>query len=357
MPLTIDLKQLLKEVVQIGVALASERDIPTLLDLIVTEARRLIRAEAGTLFLRNGMHLEFAVVHNDALARRFGQAEMRRRLQSHPVRLDVPSLAGYAAQTGEVLNIEDAYAIPPDRPYRINPDLDRRNQYRTESVLVVPLQEPSGNVIGVLQLINALGESGDVVAFDSEQEDLVRLLASQAATAIRNARLEELSFGDTLTSAYNRRYLLLRLAEELKRIEHHPQPLALVLFDLDHFKNINDTGGHGAGDEALKQVGQLLMNQSRQYTIVARYGGDEFAALLVNTPKEGAVAYAQRLRRIVERYPFTHGPLTISAGIATVPDDAGEAEELIARADLALYEAKRQGRNTVVSSSDCSTSG
>ncbi len=347
MTLPIDLKQLLKDVIQIGIALSSERDLPTLLALILTEARRFMRAEAGTLFLRDGEFLKFSVVQNEVLSRRLGEDEMRKRLGGGPLPLEMPSLAGYVAQTGETLNIPDAYAIPRDRLYSFNQQFDMHQQYRTQSVLLIPLQEPSGSVIGVLQLINALDEHGTAIPFDAEYEDLIRLLASHAAVAIRNARLEELSFRDTLTEAYNRRYLMLRLEEELKRVRRHPQPLSLVLLDLDKFKEINDHFGHNVGDEVLRQVAHLLVNQSRQYAIVSRYGGDEFATLLVNTPKAGAVAYAERLKRIMERYPFPNGQVTTSVGVACLPDDVAVGEELIGTADKALYQAKRAGRNAV----------
>ncbi len=339
-----DHTRLLSELIQIGIALTSERDLGVLLERILAEARRFTGADAGTLFLREGDQLVFAVVQNDALAHRFGEREMRLRFQYEPLKLSNPSLAGYVTQTGEVINLPDAYHVPNDRPYGFNWRLDARNAYRTRSVLIVPLQDPSGYVLGVLQLINALDDAGEIVAFDPQYESLVRALASQAAVAIRNTRLEELSFKDPLTDVHNRRYLKLRLDEEINRHARFGQALSLVLIDIDHFKQINDRFGHAAGDEVLRGVSQLLVNQSRSFTTVTRYGGDEFAILLVNTPKEGVTSYAQRMKGVVERYPFRHGPVRLSFGVATLPDDAVAAEGLIAAADKALYDAKRQGR-------------
>jgi diguanylate cyclase (GGDEF)-like protein len=342
-----DLTRLLTELIQIGIALTSERDLGALLERIVAEARRFTRADAGTLFLREGDHLKFAVVQNDGMAKRFGEREMRRRLQGEPLRLDHPSLAGYVSQTGQVVNLADAYELPPETPFRFNWRYDALTSYRTQSVLVVPLQDPTGYVIGVLQLINALDEQDNVVPFDAGYESLVRALASQAAVAIRNTRLEELSFKDPLTDVYNRRYFKLRIEEEAKRHLRFEQPLSMVLVDVDLFKEINDEFGHAAGDQVLREVSQLLVNQSRSFTTVTRYGGDEFAILLVHTPKAGAATYAQRMRGVIERYPFTHGRVTLSLGVASLPDDATTAEDLIAAADRALYEAKRLGRNAV----------
>src|SRR5439155_9331 len=262
--------------------------LSTLLERILTEARRFTRAEAGTLFLREGDQLSFSVVQNDRLARELGLEEMRRRLQSDPLNLKELSLAGHVALTGDILNLHDTYMIPSDRPYAFDTSVDARLNYRTQSVLVVPLQDPSGNILGVLELINAL-ERGRVVPFDSQYEALVRSLAAQAAVALRNARLEDLSFKDALTDVYNRRYFTVRMEEEFKRHCRFGEPLSLALADLDHFKEINDRFGHRAGDEALRDVSRLLVKHSRSFSVVTRYGGDEFAIILVNTAEAGTL--------------------------------------------------------------------
>ena len=343
----VELTRLLTELIQIGIALTSERDLGTLLERIVAEARRFTRAEAGTLFLREGDVLRFAVVQNDALARRFGEREMRRRLQDEPLRLDQRSFAGHVVQTGDVISLADAYLAPEGRPFTFNRRFDAKTSYQTRSVLVVPLQDATGSVLGVLELINALDADGNIIAFDPGYENLIRALASQAAVAIRNTRLEELSFKDSVTDVYNRRYFKLRIDEESRRHLRFEQPLSLVFVDVDHFKEINDQFGHATGDEVLREVAQLLVNQSRNFTTVTRYGGDEFAILLVQTPKPGAVTYAQRMKGVLERYPFAHGPVTVSLGVASLAEDATTADDLIDATDRALYEAKRRGRNVV----------
>lgn len=347
MPQSIDLTQLLKELIQIGIDLTSERDLSVLLNRILTEARRFTLAEAGTLFLREGDKLHFAVVQNDALAARLGEAAMTQTLQAEPLPVNEESLAGYVASTGEVVNLPNAYDVPPGRSYVFNAHIDERTDYRTRSVLVVPLQDTTGNIVGVLQLINALDGDSAVVPFHAGYEYLLRSLASLAAVAIRNARLEELSFKDGLTNVYNRRYFMLRLEEEVKRHARFGEPVSLVLIDLDRFKELNDQLGHAAGDDALREVSRLLQKYSRAFTVITRYGGDEFAILLVNTPKAGAVTYAQRIRSLIEQHPFTHGPLTISLGVASLPEDVAAGADLMPAADKALYEAKRAGRNTL----------
>jgi diguanylate cyclase (GGDEF)-like protein len=334
--------------IDVGIALTGERDLGLLLEQIVTQARRFTKAEAATLFLREGPALRFAVVQNDRLRRRLGDQEMRRRLSGEPLPLDTPSLASYAANTGEGFAVADAYTIAPGAPYRFNPVFDGQHEFRTRSVLVVPLREPSGDICGVLELINARGRGG-VVPFDAESERYVRALASQAALAIRNARLEDLVFRDPLTGAYNRRYFAVRIEEEAKRHTRLGEPMSLVLIDLDDFKPVNDHHGHETGDAVLRELTRILMENSRNFSIVTRYGGDEFAVLLINTAKAGAVRYADRIKRLVERHTFRHVRLTVSIGVASMPDDVTTAADLVPTADRALYVAKRSGRNTIQS--------
>jgi diguanylate cyclase (GGDEF)-like protein len=339
--------QLLKQLIQIGIALTSERELATLLNRIVAEARKFANAEAGTLYLRDGDNLRFAVAQNDVLLERMGERQMRREISVEPLRLSQPSLAGYVALTGQPICLPDAYGVPKNRPYVFNQELDLRLHYQTGSVLVVPLHDPSRDVIGVLQLINARNAAGEIVPFDHEIETLMQALAAQAAVAIRNARLEELSFKDPLTGVYNRRYFTLRLEEEARRHARFAEPVSLVLVDLDRFKAINDQLGHRAGDDALKETANVILANSRSFSIVTRYGGDEFAVLLVNTPKAGALKYAQRVRDVIERHRFAHGPLTVSLGVAALPDDVLGWEDLVPAADRALYVAKRLGRNAI----------
>ncbi len=311
------------------------------------QAQRFVGADAATLLLREGGVLRFAVVENPTVARHLGEPAARRLFEAQRLPLDIPSLAGYVAMTGTALNVPEVYEISADRPYAFNWRVDVLTGYRTRSVLVVPLEDPSHRIVGVLELLNTVDATGRVTPFDPGLEDVARACASFAAAAIRGARLEELSFKDPLTECYNRRYFTLRLDEELKRAARDNQPLSLILFDFDEFKAVNDQWGHEAGDEVLKEIVRLLCSQSRSYTVIARYGGDEFVTLLPNTPKAAGVVYAERLRTLIERYPFKFGRLTASFGVACFPDDTETGSRLIQHADRVLYEAKRRGRNTV----------
>src|SRR5262252_3902851 len=177
-----------------------------------------------------------------------------------------------------------------------------------------------------------------------------RLDAAYKELESTNARLKETSFKDEVTGLYNRRFFSLRLEEEISRFRRFNHPVSVVVLDLDGFKSVNDEFAHAVGDETLRDVGQILMKHSRGINVVSRYGGDEFAVLLVETSKSGARLYADRIRQVVATFPYSHGKrVTASFGVASLPDDeASTSEELFRAADGALYAAKRAGKNQVV---------
>jgi diguanylate cyclase (GGDEF)-like protein len=158
---------------------------------------------------------------------------------------------------------------------------------------------------------------------------------------------------DELTKAYNRRHFLDQLTTELAYARRHMTPLALLLFDIDHFKRINDTFGHQAGDFVLARVAKIAGGTVRTEDIFARYGGEEFVILCRGVPLENAGILAERLRALIELSAFEHEgtrvSVTISVGVAALPEfPAEDGLQLIAAADEALYEAKRTGRNRVL---------
>ena len=339
----------LEQLAEIALAVVTEVDIAALTERILREARRFTNAEAGSLFLRRGADLIFSAVQNDALEKMMSHEKLTALFMDAPVQANEQSVAGFVASSGTTLNIPDVNAIPTGTPYTFNRSWDATTGYRTQSVLVVPLTGRSGNNVGVLELINARDETGGVVPFDPADERLLCAMGAQASVAVDHARLTELSLVDSVTGAYNRRYFVLRLEEEIKRYKRHQDPFAIVIFDLDWFKSINDRFGHLVGDRALQTVSGVLTGQSRGFTVIARLGGDEFAAILPSTPKAGAISYSERIRRVIETYPFDGKQLTVSTGIAAVPDDiSGDAltpDSIADAADRALYDAKRNGRN------------
>jgi len=157
---------------------------------------------------------------------------------------------------------------------------------------------------------------------------------------------------DGMTKAYNRKYFLDRLDAELKFAQRHEQPLALLVLDLDHFKNINDTYGHLAGDKALVIFAEEITKQIRNEDVFARYGGEEFAVISRSIDTSQAKVFAERLRTAVEKkvieYDGNTFQFTVSIGIAGIPENnVRDSVALLDAADRALYQAKRQGRNCV----------
>jgi two-component system cell cycle response regulator len=181
----------------------------------------------------------------------------------------------------------------------------------------------------------------------------IRRAQALETTRADNRRLEALATTDPLTRVLNRRALLDRLTAEADRARRFSSALTLLLLDVDHFKQINDTWGHLAGDAVLRQLGALLEEAMRKVDIVARYGGEEFVAILPETATDGGVVFAERLRERIAGESFDVGAekpvhLTVSIGIATFPSAGVETtEDLFARADEALYRAKAGGRNQV----------
>lgn len=167
-------------------------------------------------------------------------------------------------------------------------------------------------------------------------------------------QLSRLAFTDPLTELPNRRHFEQVINDEIGRISRYGGVLSVAMLDVDHFKNYNDTLGHPAGDEVLRALASLMKNLIRETDFLARYGGEEFALLMVNTPRAEATRAVQRIVQAVERHPFPDeqvqpgGNLTISAGIAALPEDGDDAAGVIGASDVALYEAKHAGRNRVV---------
>jgi len=165
-------------------------------------------------------------------------------------------------------------------------------------------------------------------------------------------QMYESALRDGLTKAFNKKYFTDRLESELTFALRHQSPLVLVMFDIDHFKKVNDTHGHQAGDLVLSELSTLLTGALRAEDVFARYGGEEFAVICRGTDLTQAQVVGERMRKAVESHRFTfegtHIPVTISVGIAGMPDPAvKDATDLVARADKALYQSKHGGRNRV----------
>ncbi len=208
-----------------------------------------------------------------------------------------------------------------------------------------------GVLIGILTL-----ESRRVAAYGAEKETLAETFANQAAIAIENARLfkqvQHLAITDTLTGLYNRRHFFELASREFERSRRYGHTLSLLMWDIDHFKLVNDNFGHLIGDQVLQKVTQRCRDHLREIDSLGRYGGDEFVALLPETDLEHASPAAERLCQAIPKDPFIIGDksvtLSISLGIAELDESCSSLEMLLDRADQALYLAKQAGRNCVV---------
>ena len=234
-------------------------------------------------------------------------------------------------------------------------DVEREKSYipgvtGARSEIAVPLVV-EGRVIGVLN-----AESTRSGAYGEEDVRTLSVVAQQAAVVLRSAELQEetrrLAITDPLTGLHNRRFFVERLEEHLGRAERYGEKLALLLLDTDYLKAVNDQYGHHVGDHALQRIAAALRLVLRESDEVARIGGDEYAALLLQADKPLALGIAHRLKKDLCGAGLTADggepiELSCSVGIALYPDDASDAKTLLRVADLALYHAKARGRNEI----------
>lgn len=205
------------------------------------------------------------------------------------------------------------------------------------------------------ELLGVIAFDADTVReFSSREIYLFNNIANQVALAIYNAQvfsqLEHLSITDGLTGIYNHRYFQDRLGEEIKRSNQRKNSFALLLIDVDNFKIYNDTFGHLLGDQLLIDLSQLIIKNVRNFDIVTRYGGEEFAVILLECKKDEAISIAERIRNAIEENKFydnQKGPVTISIGLSMFPEEKSK-HTLINNADKALYLAKKHGKNKVI---------
>lgn len=208
-----------------------------------------------------------------------------------------------------------------------------------------------GEIYGVVKI----GAKINGEPFSENDLEFFSTLSSQAVIAFENARLYSLAITDSITKLYIHRYFQLRLEEEVRRSQRYNSTVALLMIDIDHFKDFNDTYGHQQGDVMLKEVSQILKRNIRSTDIAARYGGEEFVIILPETTQGDAKVVAERIRRDVANHPFPsiaapQDPLhcTVSVGVAGYPLNANDKDELIQKADSSMYLAKGSGRNKVV---------
>ena len=210
-----------------------------------------------------------------------------------------------------------------------------------------------GNTLGILYV---QCETDEVIELVNDRMDslrqLIQITALAVATLNLQTKLENQSIRDPLTGLFNRHFMQMSMDREMARSSRRKQIMAVLMLDVDHFKKFNDTHGHGVGDAVLKAVSEVFKNCIRAEDIACRYGGEEFTIILPDTTVEGACDRADAILQAVSKLKITVGgeifsDLTISIGLAFYPGDGDTSDQLLQRADAALYRAKRQGRNQV----------
>lgn len=233
-------------------------------------------------------------------------------------------------------------------------DILKRDDYlplsdKCRSLMIVPLST-HGLINGCL-----IAESAEINHFGDRDIKMLSAIARSAALALENAalhkRTEELTIIDELTSAYNYRYFAQKLQEEKRRAARYSMPLSIIMVDIDWFKKLNDSYGHEIGNFVLRQLSFIIKQCIRDVDIFVRYGGEEFAIILPQTPQNEAMIIGERIRSQVEKEVFLSEKgrikITVSVGLSSFPENGRSEEELVSIADKALYKAKGDGRNLV----------
>jgi len=214
-----------------------------------------------------------------------------------------------------------------------------------------------GEALGVLHLASTAQQPPGAAGLTPARQRLADAVARQLALSLANVRLRETlriqSIRDPLTNLFNRRYMEEMLEREVRWGERKLRPVGVIMLDIDHFKQVNDTFGHDAGDAVLREVGALLQSRVRAVDVACRYGGEEFVLILPEASMDNTRRRAEQLREAAKRHHISYegraiGPLTISLGAAVFPDHGATAEAVIRAADAALYRAKVAGRDQVV---------
>ena len=328
------LTEQLRALYQSSRILTSDLRLETVLQTLVETARQLLKARYAALGVLDakGDFAQFVVVGiTEAERERIGAPP-----QGH-------GLLGNFLHEGASLRLNNltrdprSIGFPPHHP-------------PMKTFMGVPIVA-RGKVVGRIYLTDKANDQ----LFTQEDEDLMVGLAADAAIAIENARLfaevQELAITDGLTGLHNRRHFFTLAEREIERAHRYGHPLSMILLDVDHFKQVNDTYGHDVGDQVLRKVTARWRERLRKVDILGRYGGEEFVALLPEKDLVGAFSAAERMRQSVTESPIETDQgllaITISLGVADINESCSDLATLLNHADAALYLAKNEGRNQV----------
>jgi diguanylate cyclase (GGDEF)-like protein len=323
---------------RVGTAITSGLDLDHVLVMLYEQCRQVMETDSFyvALYHEDRGEIEFPLFQDQGIYR-----------QVHPLQLSSNTgMAGCVIEEAHTIYLPDSLDPNIQERYR----LIRYGGLPTRSYLGVPMYLRD-KVLGVIST-----QSTRANAYTVDQIRLLETIAAQAAIAIENARLykqaQTAATTDDLTGLLNRRELFRRAEQELARAVRYRSHLAMVMIDFDHFKGVNDTYGHLAGDQVLRFMTRICQENMRLVDVVGRYGGEEILVLMPETTADQALQAAERLRAQIERTTVQVDEMgisvTISAGVAELRRDSGMTlEGLIAQADMALFVAKSQGRNRV----------
>lgn len=309
-----------------------------ILKIIMEKTADFVNAEGWSILLldREKQELVFEAAAGEA-----GQKLIGMRLKINQ------GVAGWVARTGKSLIVEDVTKDP-----RFYDGVDKKTKFITKSILCVPMK--SGNeILGVVEVVNKVGGE----PFTKDDLEIFENLVQHITIALRNAQLyrkmEETSITDDLTKLYNTRYCNQIVDKLIRERIVTRSKISLIFFDVDFFKLVDDNYGHLVGSETLRLIGERAKSVIRDKDIAVRYGGDEYIIVLPDTDKPTAAIIAERIRKVIEEKPFPaqdgkNFNVTVTLGVATFPEDALSRDDLIGRADRAMYEGKMTGRNRVI---------
>ena len=308
----------------------STKDFDHLIDLILASIKEVMEVEASSLaqvdYETNELYFSQAAGGSEKVKEirlKFGEG-----------------IAGHVALTKQPMVVND---VASNKYHYKN--ADNKTAFVTRSILCVPLVVRD-KVIGVIQALNKINEQ----PFDNIDLKIFTAFANQVAVAMENTRLNRLAVYDGLTEIFNRNYFDVWISTEYARVKRYNTMLSFIILDIDHFKQINDTYGHQAGDYVLKNLAARIKSISRKCDLFARYGGEEFVIALPETEMAVAIQVAERYKEEIaaETFRFNQQEIavTISLGIASyqeTPEDS--VEQFMENADKMLYKAKKDGRN------------
>lgn len=321
---------------EIGKALTSTLQIREVLAIIMQKISELLKPNNWSLLLldpeKNELYFEIAI------------GEGAEALKN--VRLPLgEGVVGWVAREKTALLVGDAQSDA-----RFCKKMDEMTQFMTRSILCVPMMA-RGQLLGVVELVNR-----DAFTFNEDDLRVLGSLVDYAAIAIENARnflrVQELTVRDDVTTLFNSRHLHEMLEYEFERSRRYAQDFSVLFFDLDHFKQVNDTHGHLCGSKLLHEIGELIRENLRLVDIPTRYGGDEFVIILPQTNREQALLVARRIRSALNERCFLQGlglsiHITASFGVATYPCDSRNRDDILRLADEAMYRVKERTRDGI----------